>query len=663
MGRVRHDSPHAMRRRLAPTLMSAALLALAIAAPVSAAPQSVTVDRVLSSGAMDLGGTTYNVTGLVPGTIIVGAVATVTLPVRETFAFDDGSLRQGGDLSVDRTVASSGLATVKVTWTVGGSFITDTFSKTVSCPISLTVPVACGATSDGVRIFGHVPVPLTPFVDMVLHASVTVTPTSATVTSTELAGATPIGGPGAQPEPGSQLVEIPCTVGVGNTLALSDADYAFATHINSSNGPAIEIGAWLPIPVPPFAVEGPTVSFDLGPQHAESFDRNLSDATTKVSPLGQIAANNVPPDANAGGSYTGNEGTAVAFSALASTSICGLSSLAFRWDFSDGGVAFGPTPVHTFQDDALFSGQLTVTDPTGLANSESFSVDVGNVNPSANAGPDTTADWGRLVTFGGTATDPGAGDQSTLEYSWDFGDGSPSASGGSGVFHAYAQPDTYYAVLTVTDKDGGTDTDTRTVHVTKRDTTAGYLGSSSGTYDTPTTLSASLVDEYGAQLNGKSIAFEVDGASVGSATTNSSGIATRAYTPLLAAGSYPTTATFAGDSLYNLATDSGSILIARKATSVTYTGALNGGANKTIGLSAILADASGTRLGGRTVAFQLGTQSASAVTDANGVATTTLKLTQKNGIYPLTATFTPTGADAGTYLASSDAESFKLQKR
>ena len=44
---------------------------------------------------------------------------------------------------------------------------------------------------------------------------------------------------------------------------------------------------------------------------------------------------------------------------------------------------------------------------------------------------------------------------------------------------------------------------------------------------------------------------------------------------------------------------------------MTYTGALNGGPNKTIGLSAILADASGTRLGGRTIVFVLGAQSTS----------------------------------------------------
>ena len=149
----------------------------------------------------------------------------------------------------------------------------------------------------------------------------------------------------------------------------------------------------------------------------------------------------------------------------------------------------------------------------------------------------------------------------------------------------------------------------------------------------------------------------------GRRSTNSSGIATRAYTPLVDAGAHPTNAAFAGDALYKASNGDGSIAIARKATSVTYTGALNGGPNKTVGLSAILADATGTRLAGRTIVFVLGAQTKSAVTDSNGVATTTLQLNQKNAIYPLTATFTPAGGDVPHYLASSDAKSFNLQKK
>ncbi len=670
MGRIRSVSQHAVRRRSAPALFAASLLVVALAAPVSAAAQSATADRTITSGSMDLGGTRYIISGDINGEMDVTATATVTLPIRSTFAYDDGSLRQGGHLAVNRSVASNGLATVTVVWTVAGDFIHQTVTKTDTCPVSASVATTCNLASDGIQFFGNIPIPLTPFADVVLQASVKLTPDSATVTSAGLAGSATIDGPDSQAEPGTQTVDIPCTTGAGDTLALRDTDYAFSAHVNSTNGPAIAIGAWIPnpfFPIGPPAFESPTVSFDVGPQHAESFDHDLTNATAVVTPLGQIAANNVPPSANANGPYTGVEGSAIAFSAAGSTSICGFDNLAFRWDFSDGGVAFGPTPSHTFTDNGVYSGQLTATDPTGLSNVKAFTVTVSNADPIANAGPDTTADWGRNVTFGGSATDPGAADQSTLQYSWDFGDGTPptapSGSGGSGVVHAYATPGTYTATLTVTDKDGGSDTDTRTVVVTKRNTTTGYLGASAATFDTPTTLSASLIDEYGVSLSGKSIAFTVDGASVGSATTNSSGIASISYTPSLAAGTYATGASFAGDALYNASADAGSLTIGRKATVVTYTGALNGGPNKTVGLSAILADASGTRLAGRTITFVLGTQTVSAVTDATGVAKVDLTLNQKNGIYPLTATFAPTGADAGHYLGNADAESFKLQKK
>ena len=103
-------------------------------------------------------------------------------------------------------------------------------------------------------------------------------------------------------------------------------------------------------------------------------------------------------------------------------------------------------------------------------------------------------------------------------------------------------------------------------------------------------------------------------------------------------------ASFAGDSLYVGDAGAGSIAIARKGSMTTYTGALKGGPNKTITLSATLVDATGTSLAGRTIEFALGAETASAMTDANGIATT-VKLAQKNGAYPITATWTPSGAD------------------
>jgi hypothetical protein len=140
-------------------------------------------------------------------------------------------------------------------------------------------------------------------------------------------------------------------------------------------------------------------------------------------------------------------------------------------------------------------------------------------------------------------------------------------------------------------------------------------------------------------------------------------VGSTAWTPSLAAGTYATSASFGGDSLYTAATGTGSVVIARKATTTTYTGTLTGGANKTITLSAVLVDATGTPLGGRTIAFTLGSQTASAVTSSSGVASFQLKLAQKNGTYPLTATWAPTGNDAARYVGSVASATFKLQAK
>jgi hypothetical protein len=381
--------------------------------------------------------------------------------------------------------------------------------------------------------------------------------------------------------------------------------------------------------------------------------------------LGTLAKNNVPPTADAGGgashTYTGNQGSPITFDGSGSSSVCGFPTL--RWDFSDGGVAFGASPQHAFQGSGTYSGLLTATDATGLTSTATFSVVVANLAPVVQAGPDTTAAWGREVAFNGAAVDPGADDQGTLTYAWSFGDGTPSATGGPSVGHSYSAPGTYTATLTVCDRHSACSSDTRTVVVRKRTVTVGSLGDTAATYDTPAARRATLVDEFGQIVSGRTVEFAVDGGGAGSSVTNSNGQAQVAWTPLLDAGTYGTTAAFAGDGLYAPATGTNNVVVSRKATTMSYTGATTGGPNKTVTLSAVLKDASGTALGGRQVVFVLGSQSVSATTSASGIASASLKLSQKNGTYSLTATWTPSGADANRYVGSAASVTFKLQAR
>jgi PKD repeat protein len=52
-----------------------------------------------------------------------------------------------------------------------------------------------------------------------------------------------------------------------------------------------------------------------------------------------------------------------------------------------------------------------------------------------------------------------------VSYTWDFGDGSPAATGVT-TSHPYAAPGTYTVVLTIVDSEGETATATATVPVT-----------------------------------------------------------------------------------------------------------------------------------------------------------------------------------------------------
>jgi PKD repeat protein len=372
--------------------------------------------------------------------------------------------------------------------------------------------------------------------------------------------------------------------------------------------------------------------------------------------LGEVQGDATPPTIEDLGFFIGWEGSPIQLEADADDN-CGAPTL--RWDFSDGGVAFGPSPEHVFADNGLYPGLLTATDVHGLTTTTTFSVTVLNAAPSANAGPDALEAWGVQVPFNGQAVDPGAADQGTLSYEWDFGDNSPKGHA-EDTTHAYSTPGTYVATLKVCDKEGSCDTDSREITIRKRNTSAGYVGAQTWTYDTMAALSASLVDEFGQPVNGRSIGFSVNGEYAGVASTGSNGIAMRGHQVTQMAGMFEVLAQFGGDALYSPASATDEVLVLKKPTTLTYTGTLQGGPNKVVALSASLKDSDGKPLAGRTVTFQLGTQTATAVTDSNGVATTTLQLSQKNGTVSLLTTWTPVASDFDRFTPASDVDTFAI---
>ncbi len=682
-----NPSFHAPGRRRRATRTLFALVAAGLVAAVVGPASALAASTTLPSSTTVAGGSTltalpFNASG---GGVSVSGTAEITAswsqPASLSTTFDPNLLRQGRTLALSDAYGRSAAGAMSVSYTLTDLAVSwgtigplhlgsPGFTASGSCDLLAGGPnYVCNLSSPQTALLDTYPVP-GPYVKLSLAAAVTVTPQGLATLRTATLGGNPAGSTSLTlgETPTTDSLPIPCSVGAGDELLYNLGGLSATDGLSVDTSLVFDVGAEIPNPLPPFnEIDG---SFATPSIHMGTTTGSVAVTGSGASfDLGAVQANNVPPVANAGGPYAGNEGSPISFDGSGSSSICGFPTL--QWNFSDGGVAYGEFPQHTFQGPGTYSGQLVATDATGLVSTADFSVTVANLPPVVNAGPDTTAAWGRPVAFNGSAVDPGANDQPNLAYSWNFGDGTvlpfaPSGAGGSSAYHSYATPGTYTATLSVCDQWGashnGCSSDTRTVVVQPRSVTAAYLGATAGTYDTPGTLSASLTDQFNQPVVGRSVAFSVDGSVVGSSTTGPNGTATLEYTPALGAGTYGTKVSFTGDSLYDTASATGSITIAPKATAVTYTGTVTGLPNHTVTLSAVLDDATGTALSMKTITFQLGSQSMSATTDANGLATATLQLSQKVGAYPLTATYTPDSPDSRFYVGNAASTSFTIGK-
>ena len=176
------------------------------------------------------------------------------------------------------------------------------------------------------------------------------------------------------------------------------------------------------------------------------------------------------PVANAGGPYTGHEGSPITFDGSGSNDPDG-DSLMYRWDFDNDGLwdtgwSSSPYASHIYPDDYTGNVVLQVCDlhtAGALLDGAITSVTVTNVPPTVDCGPDQTADEGYMIIFSGSFTDPGTNDTHTIE--WDFGDGTPAVTGTLTPKHAYGDNGVYTVTLTVTDDDGGVGTDNLVVTV------------------------------------------------------------------------------------------------------------------------------------------------------------------------------------------------------
>ena len=205
-------------------------------------------------------------------------------------------------------------------------------------------------------------------------------------------------------------------------------------------------------------------SKQLTPEPEQQLNDFLRDSQMDWQPLLSDSPTAPTPTvtANAGGPYTGEEGSTITLDASKSSAESGNAS--YAWDLDGNGDyddATGPTAEASFAENGSYSANVMVTDETGQFDTEGATINVENADPEVS---DLTVSVDEDVTASLSAriTDPGS--QDTHEALVDWGDGtSPEpatlvlGSGGASILasHSYAGSGSYQVTVEVTDDDGG----------------------------------------------------------------------------------------------------------------------------------------------------------------------------------------------------------------
>ena len=227
---------------------------------------------------------------------------------------------------------------------------------------------------------------------------------------------------------------------------------------------------------------------------------------------------------------------------------------------------------------------ITATDNSGLSDSVSFPLTVTNVTPSLTSPGNQSASTNLSRAFNlGSFVDPGADSPWSVTVTW--GDGSPAttfAAGSAGslgtLAHTYTTIGNKTVNVSVRDKDGATGSISFTVNVTTpaQAPTTLSVASASGTYGGTASFSATLRRSSDSSVvSGKTINFTRNGTSVGSATTNASGVATLSGVSLsgVNAGTYASGvgASFATDSTHAGSAGTNSLTVLPKNITGSFT--------------------------------------------------------------------------------------------
>jgi parallel beta-helix repeat protein len=187
---------------------------------------------------------------------------------------------------------------------------------------------------------------------------------------------------------------------------------------------------------------------------------DTDDVTVRVADI-------TPPTADAGPDQTVDEDTLVTFDG--SDSSDNVDIVNYTWTFTDGTAKtlYGVSPTYAFETPGTYTITLNVTDAPSNWGTDGVTITVNDATiPSANAGPDQTADEDTLVTFDGSGSSDNVG---IVNYTWTFTyEGYTVELYGEEPTFKFEKSGTYNVTLTVKDAANLTDTDMVKITVNER---------------------------------------------------------------------------------------------------------------------------------------------------------------------------------------------------
>jgi len=234
---------------------------------------------------------------------------------------------------------------------------------------------------------------------------------------------------------------------------------------------------------------------------------NVAEQTVQNAVVVQ-ASTNSPPTAEAGGPYTGDEGSPIALDGSGSSDDGTIVS--YSWSLGTftnanggscqwvSGVNTGATPSVICNDNGTLTVTLMVTDDEGAADTDDATVTVSNVNPDVTITAPTSYSVWPITGIAGVTdfidasfTDAGTNDTHTCSIDWGNAtstSGAVAEAAGSGTCkktpgsNPYSEAGIYTIIVSVTDDDGGTGADT--VDIVVYDPSAGFV-TGGGWIDSP----------------------------------------------------------------------------------------------------------------------------------------------------------------------------------